>query len=578
MDPIKLIISLLELLAGVGIFIVGMNMMGDGLEKGAGHGLKGLFNKISNNRFAGIGIGTAVTAIIQSSSATSVMVIGFVNAGVMTLFQAASIILGANIGTTVTGLIVALQSLGQNGAEVAKTSISFSDIAIVLAFVGVMMMFAKKKEKIKLAGTILCGLGVIFVGLDIMSGSLKGNEINEFFSNKVFAPIADLGIAPILFIIVGAIFTAIIQSSSAATGIVIIMAGSGVIDVQDALFIVLGSNIGTCVTALLACIGTGTNAKRTTFIHFFNKIAGVVVFTPFIWIFREPIVNFLESATGGNIQFQIALFHVIFNVTNAFILAPFISHIVKLAEMAIKEKKTTVDEFKPKFIDERILITPAIAYEQAKKEIGYMANLAKENIVASLAEINEPTKEMPPVIYGKENDINLTNKALTDFLIKLSSEVNAEYEKHVGAFFHVINDLERIGDHAKNFLEISEELIEKGLELSKSAKDEVAYMASKVTRMFTLAIEIFEETDEINTKSPEVTSRLTELSAIETETDKLKKEYISNHFTRLAAGECIASHSPYYMSIVTRLERVADHLVNVGYSIVNPTGSQSQID
>ena len=575
MDITKLIISLLQLLAGVGIFIVGMNMMGDGLEKGAGGGLKKLFAKISNNRFAGIGVGAAATAIIQSSSATSVMVIGFVNAGVMTLFQAAAIILGANIGTTVTGLIVALQSLGQNGAEAAKTSVSFSDIAVVLAFIGVMMMFAKKREKIKLTGTILCGLGVIFVGLDIMSGSLKGDEINEFFSDKVFTPIADLGIAPILFIIVGAIFTAIIQSSSAATGIVIIMAGSGVIDVQDALFIVLGSNIGTCATALLACIGTGTNAKRTTFIHFFNKIAGVVIFTPFIWIFQDQLVSFLEKA--GNIQFQIALFHVIFNVTNAFLLAPFINQIVKLAELSIKEKKTSKDAFRPKFIDDRILVTPALAYEQAKKEIGHMATLAKENIVASLAEISSPTTAMPKVIYEKENNINLTNKALTDYLIKLSSEVNADYEKHVGAFFHVINDLERIGDHAKNFLEISEELIEKGLELSKSAKDEVAFMAGKVERMFDLAIEIFEETDETNV-STEVTAKLTELSAIESETDKLKKDYISNHFSRLAVGNCIADHSPYYMSIVTRLERVADHLVNVGYSIVNPTGSQSQID
>ncbi len=576
MDPIKLIVSLLQLLAGVGIFIVGMNMMGDGLEKGAGHGLKKLFNKISNNRFAGIGIGTAVTAIIQSSSATSVMVIGFVNAGVMTLFQAASIILGANIGTTVTGLIVALQSLGQSeGAEeVAKASISFSDIAIVLAFIGVMMMFTKKRDKIKLAGTILCGLGVIFVGLDIMSDSLKSStEISTFFQGLFEA--IDF---PLLLILFGAVFTAIVQSSSAATGIVITMAGAGVISVESALFIVLGSNIGTCVTALLACIGTGTNAKRTTFIHFFNKIAGVLVFTPFIWIFKEPIVQFLESATKGNIQFQIALFHVIFNVTTALLLSPFVSHIVKLSELSIKEKKTAVPEQKLKFVDERILVTPVIAYEQAKKEICYMATLAKENVVASMAEINTPTREMSAVIYSKENDINFTNKALTDFLIKLSSEVNAEYEKHVGAFFHVINDLERIGDHAKDFVEMSEELEAKGLELSQSAKDEVAYMAGKVERMFTLAIELFEETDKLNASSPEITAKLTELSMIEAETDKLKKEYISNHFARLGVGECIASHSPYYMSIVTRLERIADHLVNVGYSIVNPTGSQAQFD
>ena len=560
----ELVKSLLMLLAGVGIFIVGMNMMGDGLEKGAGNGLKRLFAKISGNRFAGIGIGTAATALIQSSSATSVMVIGFVNAGVMTLFQAAAIILGANIGTTVTGLIVALS--GQKGA------ISFSDIAVVLAFIGVMMMFMKKREKVKLVGTIICGLGVIFVGLGIMGDALDGEKISEFFTG-VFDSISDIkSIAPILFILIGAVFTAIIQSSSAATGIVIVMAGSGVISVESALFIVLGSNIGTCATALLACIGTGTNAKRTTFIHFFNKIFGVVIFTPFIWIFKDQIVNFLAGATNNNLQFQIALFHVIFNVTNAFILAPFIGHIVKLSELAIKEKKTNKDVIKLKYVDERLLVTPAIAYEQVKKEIGYMAALAKENLVASLAEINEPTKEMPSIIFEREGTINFTNKALTDFLIKLSSEATNEDEKHIGACFHVINDIERIGDHAKNFVEISEELIEKDLTLSQEAKDEVSYMASKIERMFELAIDVFESTTKVEVSG--VAAKLAELSMIEAETDKLKKSYISNHFARLAEGKCVASHSPYYMSIVTRLERVGDHLVNVGYSIVNPTGSQ----
>ena len=562
MDVYNLLKSICLLLAGVGVFIVGMNMMGDGLEKGAGGGLKRLLARISNNRFAGIGIGTAVTGIIQSSSATSVMAIGLVNAGVMTLFQAISIIMGANIGTTVTGLIVALSG--------SKGKISFSDIAIVLAFIGVMMMFFKK-DKIKLAGNILCGLGVIFVGLDIMSGALDAKSNPEI--TNVFKSLFESIDFPLLLIIFGAVFTAIIQSSSAATGIVIVMAGAGTISVQDALFIVLGSNIGTCVTALLACLGTGTNAKRTAFVHFTFNVIGTILFTAFLWPTGDWFANTI-LAKLPTAEMQIAVFHVIFNVTTTLVLCGFVRQLEKLAMLVIKDKKSKGDEFKLKYIDERILITPAIAYEQAKKEIGYMATLAKENVVASLAEISEPTKDMPSVIYDREKNINLTNKALTDFLIKLSSEVSADYEKHVGAFFHVINDLERIGDHAKNFLEISEELIEKGLELSKSAKDEVAYMASKVERMFTLAIEIFEETDKINTSSPEIASRLAELSMIESETDKLKKEYISKHFTRLAAGECIASHSPYYMSIVTRLERVADHLVNVGYSIVSPTGSQ----
>ena len=273
----ELLKSLILLLAGVGIFIVGMNMMGDGLEKGAGKGLKKLLSKISNNRIAGVGIGAAVTGIIQSSSATSVMVIGLVNAGVMTLFQAAAIIMGANIGTTVTGLIVALSG--------SKGAISFSDVAILLAFIGVMMMFVKK-ERVKLIGSILCGLGTIFVGLDIMGSSLDGDAISTFF--KGIFEVVDF---PLLLIVIGAIFTAVIQSSSAATGIVIVMAGSGVISVSSALFIVLGSNIGTCVTALLACIGTGTNAKRTAFIHFIFNVIGSVIFTAILWPTGDLLPN-----------------------------------------------------------------------------------------------------------------------------------------------------------------------------------------------------------------------------------------------------------------------------------------------
>ena len=552
----ELLKSLLLLLAGVGVFIVGMNMMGEGLEKGAGSGLKRLLGKISNSRLIGVGIGTAVTAIIQSSSATSVMVIGLVNAGVMTLFQAASIILGANIGTTVTGLIVALSG--------SKGAISFSDIAITLAFIGVMMMFVKKNDKVKLIGTILCGLGVIFVGLDIMSGALDGDAISSFFTG-VFESVT----APILLIILGAIFTAIIQSSSAATGIVIIMVGSGVIPVESALFIVLGSNIGTCATALLACIGTGTNAKRTTFIHFFVKIVGNVVFATILWLTGDWFAGVLASITDDT-QFQIAFFHVIFNVLNTLMLLPFVQYLVKLAEIVIKDKKTDSEKEHLKYVDERLLVTPAIAYQQVKREIEHMAHLAKANIDASLADINEPNKDTPAVVYAREKTINFTNKALTDFLIKLSSEVNMSDEKHIGAFFHVLNDLERIGDHAKNFIEISEEMVQKELKFSQDAKDEIAEMSGKIMRMFDLTVDIF-DTD----KADASISKLAELSLLEAETDKLKKKNLAKHYTRLSSNACDATHSPYYVSIITRLERVGDHLVNVGYSVVNPTGSQA---
>ncbi len=549
----ELLKSLILLLSGVGIFIVGMNMMGDGLEKGAGKGLKKLLSKISNNRFAGVGIGAAVTGIVQSSSATSVMVIGLVNAGVMTLFQAAAIIMGANIGTTVTGLIVALSG--------SKGAISFSDIAILLAFIGVMMMFVKK-EKVKLIGSILCGLGTIFVGLDIMGSSLDGDAISTFFKG-----IFEVVNFPLLLIIIGAIFTAIIQSSSAATGIVIVMAGSGVISVSSALFIVLGSNIGTCVTALLACIGTGTNAKRTAFIHFIFNVIGSVIFTAILWPTGDLLPSILDNLP--TYQMQIAVFHVIFNVTTTLILVPFTNYLVKLATLAIKDKKEEEKEHL-KYVDERLLVTPAIAYQQVKREIEHMAHLAKDNINASLNDIANPDKNVPQTVYARENTINFTNKSLTDFLIKLSSEVNMSDEKHIGGFFHVINDIERIGDHAKNFIEISEEMVEKELSFSKEARDEIEVMSANIIKMFDLTVEIFDADSAVGSKS-----KLDELSRLEAETDKLKKENIAKHYARLSSNICDASHSPYYVSIITRLERVGDHLVNVGYSVVNPTGSQA---
>ena len=558
----ELLKSLILLLAGVGVFIVGMNMMGDGLEKGAGNGLKKLLAKISNNRFAGVGIGTAVTGIIQSSSATSVMVIGLVNAGVMTLFQATSIIMGANIGTTVTGLIVALSG--------SKGAISFSDIAILLAFIGVMMMFVKK-EKVKLIGSILCGLGIIFVGLGIMGDALDPDKFPEL--TNAFETVFTAIDFPLVLIVLGAIFTAIIQSSSAATGIVITLAGAltaagePVLAVSSALFIVLGSNIGTCVTALIACIGTGTNAKRTAFTHFIFNVIGTIVFTAILWPTGELLPNLLKVLPTP--EMQIAVFHVIFNVTTTLILVPFTNHLVKLATMVIKDKKEEEKEHL-KYVDERLLVTPAIAYEQVKKEIEHMAHLAKDNINASLNDIANPDKSVPKTIYERENTINFTNKALTDFLIKLSSEVNMSDEKRIGAFFHVINDLERIGDHAKNFIEISEEMVEKELAFSKEAKEEIAEMSSKILRMFDLTVDIFDKD-----KAEDSISKLVELSSLEAETDKLKKENIAKHYARLSTNVCDATHSPYYVSIITRLERVGDHLVNVGYSVVNPTGSQA---
>ena len=540
--------AVLLLLAGVGVFIAGMNMLGDGLEKSAGGGLKRLLGKISGNRFAGVGVGAGATAIIQSSSATSVMVIGFVNAGIMTLFQATAIIMGANIGTTITGIMVSLKSL------------PISDFAMVLSFIGVMLMFIKK-DKVKQIGGILCGFGLIFVGLDLMGSSLKNcANLNEFFKD-LFLKID----FPLLLILCGALFTALIQSSSAATGIFISMVGSGALPLDLALFLVLGSNIGTCITAVLACMGAGVNAKRTALIHLSFNVIGTVIFTAIIWPLKSYVIQWLTQIPGGA-QMQLAWFHVIFNVTTTLLLLPFIKQLVAMATKLIPERKTEESNRRLKYVDERLLTTPPVAIMQVKKEVEYMADLAKLNLEKSFEANFSVAKDYESEIAERERTINFTNKALTRFLIKLSPLVDNRNEKSIGAYFHVLNDLERIGDHAENFSEIALEMQGKDLAFSDIAMKELKTMQEKVLRMFEIAVEVFDDRD---------ASRLVELNALENEVDGLKRELTANHYSRLAEGACTVELSPYFSSTVAGLERVADHLVNVGYSILNPTGSQS---
>ena len=540
--------AILLLLAGVGVFIAGMNMLSDGLEKSAGGGLKRLLGKISNNRFAGVGIGAGVTAIIQSSSATSVMAIGFVNAGVMTLFQATAIIMGANIGTTITGILVSLKSL------------PISEFAMMLAFVGVMMTFFKS-EKVKQIGGILCGFGLIFVGLEFMSDALSSQDIKDFFI-ELFKKID----FPLLLVLCGMAFTAIIQSSSAATGIFIMMVGSGALTLDCALFLVLGSNIGTCVTAVLACMGAGANAKRTALIHLTFNIIGTIIFTILLWIFKEQAVKLLQSFVPSS-EMQLAWFHVIFNVTTTLVLLPFVKQLVMFATKVIPEKKSESEERQLKYVDDLLLKTPPVALMQVKKEMEYMAAVTMENLAKAFSAMDGGAEESMPEVVENEAIIDFTNKALTKYLIKLSPLVDQGDEKAIGAYFHVLNDLERVGDHAENFAEIGAEMQEKGLTFSENAKADLKRMQEKVLRMFEIASEAFDNLDKVH---------LSELTELENEVDEMKKTLSANHYTRLAEGNCTVELSPYFTSTVAGLERVADHLVNVGYSILNPTGSQSE--
>ena len=552
-DIMLLIGSLIWLLAGVGVFIVGMNFMSEALEKSAGEGMKRMLSRISNNRFSGVGIGTGVTAIIQSSSATSVMVIGLVNAGVMTLMQATPIIMGANIGTTITGILVALKND------------YFNMLMYLLTFAGVMMGFAKK-EKIKIAGLLCGGLGLIFVGLNVMSSEQAfGNPLVENLFQNIFSVIN----FPLLLIFVGVIFTALIQSSSAATGVVITMVGTGVLPLDLALFIVLGANIGTCVTALLASVGASANAKRVALIHFTFNVIGTVIFTAIVWIFKDPMVNLLVSLFPGNdpmaLQMRVSAFHVIFNVTTTCALLPFVSQLVQYSCRVIKDKKTDETALALKYVDERLLTMPSVALMQVKKEMDYMFDLVEQNVSLAFESMQTEDLSKSDPIAENESVINFTNSALTRFLIKLSAVVEQSNEFIIGSYFHVLNDLERIGDHAENFYDIAREMSAKNISFSPKAKGDIQKIQDKVMQMIAISKDAFDNHN---------TAKLAQLTQLENQIDDAKKELTANHFTRLIDGNCSIEVSPYYSSTIVGLERVADHLINVGYSIVSPVGSQ----
>ena len=552
-ELIQLFQSLIWLLAGVGVFIVGMNFMSDALEKCAGSGMKRMLERISNNRFSGVGIGAGVTAIIQSSSATSVMVIGLVNAGVMTLMQATPIIMGANIGTTITGILVSFKND------------YFNMLMYVFAFAGVMMGFFKN-EKIKLVGLLCSGLGMIFVGLNIMSSEQAfGNPLVENLFTGIFARVD----FPLLLILIGVIFTALIQSSSAATGVIITMVGTGILPLNLALFIILGANIGTCVTALLASVGANANSKRVALIHFTFNAIGTVLFAAIIWIFKEPVVNLLVSLFPGkdpmSLQLRVSAFHVIFNVTTTCMLLPFVKQLVNYSCKVIKDKKEAKETLTFKFVDERLLTTPTIALAQVKKEIDYMLSLVEDNIYNSFVAMFTGSTQHSEEIARNEAIIDFTNSELTKYLIKLSADMEESDEKVIGSYFHVLNDLERIGDHAENFHEIGIEMINRGISFSNQARKGIEAMRDMTLEMFSLSKDAFENMNK---------GDLAKLGALEEAVDGMKRELIAGHFARLAEGNCSVDVSPYYSSVVIGLERVSDHLVNIGFSIVNPTGSQ----
>ena len=540
-------LAIITLLVGAAVFIVGMNMMSSGLKKSTGPGLRRLLKKIRNNRFAGLGIGAAVTALIQSSAATSIMAIGFINAGAMTIFQGVCIILGAYIGTTVTGLLASLSSF------------SISNYFILLAVIGVILMFIKK-EKVKNIGEILAGLGLLFFGLHTMSSAITNTpELTDAI--KAFFGAIDF---PLLLVLIGAIVTALLQSSSATSGIAIAMVSTGALGFNNAVYLVLGATVGTVITTLIATIGGNVNAKRTGIICLVIRITTALIALAIYW----PLAaNFdLETAIPGvfgSASLAVALLLIAYNIVFMLAVLPFVQIFEKLSIKLIKDKDEEKMKKALKYIDRRLLDTPTIAMMQVKREIINMMELAHENLKRGFERLLEQDASHDKELIETEDKIDYINNQITDYLIELTHTASLKDEKMIGSFFHVVNDVERIGDHAYNFYESSLKMVANDLKFSDVAKEEFRKMFAVVDEMFELSFTIFHD---------QTGTYLKKLHDLENETDNLKNELSSAHYERIQKHLCKMENSPFYTTLVSELERVADHLVNVGYSIDSPVG------
>ncbi len=542
--------NLFFMFGGVAVMMFGMKIMGSALEQIAGGGMKKLLGKITTNRFAGVGVGVAVTSIIQSSTATTVMLVGFVNVGILTLAQATNVIMGANIGTTVTAHIVSLSGVG---------NIDIGAIAAVLGCIGVLMAMLVKNEKVVNIGNILGGLGLIFVGLEFISTYAKAIMfISEGVPHGWVKSIFQGDHNPILLVLIGIILTALVHSSSTITSLMVVLASIKVLTFDNALFLALGSNIGTCVTAVLSSVGTSTNAKRTAFVHFLFNTIGCLIFIAPIWIFRTE-VNSLFASISPLPGTQIAVFHTLFNVIVTIVLLPFTKYIVKLVCLIIPDKKEMPEKADFMYIDERLLSTPVIAVGNIRKEIVRMGEFAKANINDAMQMLFSSSVNKTSDMQEREDKLNNFNKQITAYLTKLmGKDLSDEDDKKVGSYYRVASDIERVGDYAENIMEYALRLREDGLELSSDAVGELTVFLDKVNALYDLAFTAFDDRN---------TSILPQVEEIEQGIDNYCKQLEQEHIDRLKLGNCTAQAGSVFLQTISNLERVADHINNVAKSI-----------
>ena len=548
MDAITVTTSILTLVAGLGVFLVACSMMSSNLESLGSKRLKALFEKTSNSKLLGVGIGTVSTAAIQSSGAVSVMVIGFVNAGIMTLAQAATIMFGANIGTTITGQLVAL---GMFGADSISTSVIFATFAGIGAFI---TLFAKQ-DTLKKVGRILAGFGMIFVGLSLMSGSME--SFSELDAVRGFLARFT---SPFLLVLIGLVLTAIVQSSSVLTSMAIAMTVSGLINVNQGIYITLGANIGACVTTVIAGFASGRNAKRAALIRVIFNVAGVAVFMLVGLFLRLGNVDFgylMQAMFPNAPQTQLAMFHTLFNVITVALVLPMTNLLVKLVTKIIPEKNDEAKDDRPRlyFVDEHLLRTPPIAVLETKNEILRMTDTARENFRISLDIITTLDYAKLSTFRANEEQLNFVNHELAVFIAKLlQCELSAKDRVYLTRAVRSIGDLERIGDYAENIIEYADILKSNESVFSEHALKEIAELRALIEDLFDKTIQVYKKYDR---------KAFAEAYEIEDNVDDLTAKMAKNHIKRLREGACTPEVGAQYLSLSTSVERIADHLINV---------------
>ncbi len=554
--PMDIVVSILLMLAGTGVFLIGINMMGSNLETLAGSKIRTIFDKISGNRFTGLLTGAGVTAVIQSSGATTVMVVGFVNAGLMTLVQATPIIMGANIGTTITAQIVQLESLG------------ITAWFAVLTAIGAFMQMLSKKDTIQKIGSLLAGLGMIFVGLNVMKESMSIFQEIPAIQNILVNTTN-----PAILILVALALTALVQSSSATTGIMITLAASVNIPIKSIMFATLGVNIGSCITSIIASFGTNTNAKRASLIHLLFNSIGAIVFFPIIY--WAPLDKWFELMFPDLIATQSAMFHTFFNVTMTILLLPFVKTLVWIATKMIPDKKSK-DEVEEnylqerfKYIDKRILSTPAIAINQTKHEILLMSEIAYKNFKLSLSCAKNGRVEKQEKFANREKHLNFLNREISKFLVELSAkEISFKDELMLASFYHVVSDLERVGDYSENIMEYAEELQKLKTTFSDAALKQIDEMTDAIHKVFENSIKAFEYQD---MEILEVVYKYEDM------VDDFKMQLDRDHIKRLNSNQCSANTGAVYLSLVSNLERISDHMQNIAKSITDYTAKPKKV-